>query len=68
MYTHKIPVATYDYDNQAWIGIDGKYMSCAHPESIHCTCYGKIHAGECSGRHSSVKEIAQCAECALILA
>ncbi len=35
----------YDYDNQAWIQ-DGLYVSCAHPESKNCACYGKQHAGE----------------------
>ena len=35
----------YDYDNQAWIQ-DGIYISCAHPESMNCDCYGKQHAGE----------------------
>jgi hypothetical protein len=36
----------YDYENQAWIGTDGKYLSCAHPESMKCKCFGRIHAGE----------------------
>lgn len=35
----------YDYENQAWIR-DGRYQRCAHPESMDCQCYGKIHAGE----------------------
>ena len=35
----------YDYDNQAWI-VDGKYVRCAHPESMPCRCYGKLHEGE----------------------
>ncbi len=35
----------YDYDNQAWIK-DGKYVSCNHPESMKCSCYGKLHEGE----------------------
>jgi hypothetical protein len=34
----------YDYENQAWIGTDGRYLPCGH--SIPCTCYGKTHAGE----------------------
>ena len=35
----------FDYANQAWIE-EGKYLACAHPESMHCQCYGKLHAGE----------------------
>ena len=36
----------YDYTHQAWVGTDGRYLSCAHPSTMHCTCYGKMHAGE----------------------
>jgi len=39
------PRIMYDYEKQVWIK-DGKYQDCAHPESIHCTCYGREHAGE----------------------
>lgn len=35
----------YDYDNQAWVK-DGKYLSCCHPESMQCKCFGKLHKGE----------------------
>lgn len=35
----------YDYENQAWM-INGHYVSCNHPEDMHCSCYGKLHAGE----------------------
>ena len=35
----------YDYENQAWT-LDGKYIACEHPESMHCDCYGTRHAGE----------------------
>jgi hypothetical protein len=35
----------FDYQNQAWIE-NGKYLPCAHPASMNCQCYGKIHAGE----------------------
>lgn len=35
----------YDYTNQAWT-VDGQYVRCGHPESMNCTCYGKLHAGE----------------------
>ena len=35
----------FDYEKQVLV-VDGKYVSCAHPESMKCKCYGKIHAGE----------------------
>ena len=35
----------YDYDNQCWI-VDGKVEACAHPKTMNCKCYGKLHAGE----------------------
>ncbi len=35
----------YDYKNQAWV-VDGRYESCAHPPSMNCRCYGRLHAGE----------------------
>ena len=35
----------YDYDVQAWIA-DGRYQSCAHPASMRCQCYGRLHEGE----------------------
>ena len=35
----------YDYDNQAWVR-NGRYVRCGHPESMDCSCYGKVHAGE----------------------
>ncbi len=35
----------YDYDNQAWVR-DGKYVSCGHPESMTCQCFGKLNAGK----------------------
>ena len=35
----------YDFTNQAWVR-KGIYQSCAHPESMNCQCYGKLHAGE----------------------
>lgn len=35
----------YDYNNQAWVQ-KGKYISCNHPNSMNCNCYGKMHAGE----------------------
>lgn len=35
----------YDYDNQAMIR-EWRYISCAHPLSMSCDCYGKINAGK----------------------
>ncbi len=35
----------YDYTNQAWL-VDGRYISCQHPASMGCDCFGKLHAGE----------------------
>ena len=35
----------YDYDNQAWI-VNGRYENCAHPTSMECGCYGRLHKGE----------------------
>ncbi len=36
----------YDYERQAWVGADGRYLCCAHPASMHCNCYGRLHYGE----------------------
>ncbi len=36
----------YDYEKQAWVGADGRYLSCAHPARMDCRCYGKLHHGE----------------------
>lgn len=35
----------YDYTNQAWV-VDGVYVACGHAPTLHCSCYGKLHAGE----------------------
>jgi hypothetical protein len=35
----------FDYDRQAWV-VDGRYQTCAHPTTMQCQCYGKLHAGE----------------------
>ena len=35
----------YDYTRQSWV-CDGLYVRCAHPETMDCGCYGKLHAGE----------------------
>ena len=35
----------YDYDKQVWIQ-GGRYLSCAHPTTMACQCYGRLHAGE----------------------
>jgi hypothetical protein len=67
--THKSE--RFDYTNQAWIGADGRYLSCAHPAAMFCRCYGKLHAGEladftdaCSihADHSSPETAAKCEE------
>jgi hypothetical protein len=29
-----------------FVGGDGLYMRCGHPESMACGCYGRFHAGE----------------------
>jgi len=43
--TNQGPKVAYDYENQAWIE-NGRYVACAHPASLNCRCYGKLHAGE----------------------
>lgn len=35
----------YDYERQAWV-VAGRYVRCAHPESMDCGCYGRVHEGE----------------------
>lgn len=35
----------FDYDKQAWI-VNAKYVRCAHPETMNCGCYGRMHEGE----------------------
>ena len=40
----------YDYHNQAWL-VNGKYVSCNHPESMNCQCFGKLHEGETKDMH-----------------
>ncbi len=37
--------SVYDYENQCWV-VDGIIESCAHPDTMRCSCYGKRHAGE----------------------
>lgn len=39
----------YDYEKQAWIGTDGRWLSCSHPQEMFCQCYGRAHAGELAG-------------------
>src|SRR6185295_16566340 len=34
----------YDYNKQAWVDSEGRYMTCGH--TFTCGCYGKLHAGE----------------------
>ncbi len=40
----------YDYNKQAWIGTDGRYLCCAHPADMNCNCYGRLHYGELARR------------------
>ena len=47
----------YDYDKQAWIDADGRYLSCAHPKEMNCKCYGKLHYGELAPKVDSGKRI-----------
>lgn len=35
----------YDYERQAFVE-NGRYIRCAHSESMDCQCYGKLHEGE----------------------
>lgn len=35
----------FDYKNQAWVQ-NFKYVSCGHPDSMDCDCYGRSHEGE----------------------
>lgn len=35
----------FDYEHQAWVE-DGVYVTCGHPATMQCGCYGRIHAGE----------------------
>ena len=42
----------YDYTVQAWVGTDGRYLSCAHPKEMKCQCYGKLHYGEVAPQRS----------------
>ena len=43
---HSHKAERYDYQRQAWIGTDGRYLCCAHPPEMHCACYGRLHAGD----------------------
>ena len=43
-------VSTFDYQCQAWL-LNGIFVRCAHPVSMNCSCYGKIHEGEKSHGH-----------------
>ena len=50
----------YDYANQAWV-VDGRYVACAHPESMQCKCYGKLHAGEVAPPQCEACGVVKCA-------
>jgi len=43
--SHTLIVKYYDYDNQCYI-VNGKVDPCNHPATMHCGCYGRLHAGE----------------------
>lgn len=43
----------YDYENQAWV-VDGRYVSCDHPEDMKCGCFGRIHAGESPAANAEI--------------
>jgi hypothetical protein len=47
-------MGNYDYEKQAWV-INGKYIRCGHPESMKCTCYGRLHEGEETSRSKKTK-------------
>lgn len=38
----------YDYEKQAWV-VNGRYISCWHPEEMECNCFGRLHEGEQRG-------------------
>ncbi len=35
----------FDYTHQAWT-FNGRYLRCAHPEQMGCSCYGRLHEGK----------------------
>lgn len=35
----------YDYVNQSWVK-EGRYITCGHPDTMKCDCYGRKHTGE----------------------
>lgn len=43
----------FDYENRAWV-IDGRYVSCGHPETMKCGCFGRIHAGESPAANAEI--------------
>src|SRR5258706_14459495 len=50
VYVNGILIDGFDYQNQAWV-VSGFYLDCAHPKSMNCDCYGRLHADEpCSHR------------------
>jgi hypothetical protein len=46
-------VIGFDYENQAWV-VDGRYVSCGHPETMDCGCFGRIHAGESPAANAEI--------------
>jgi hypothetical protein len=48
-----IPENGFDYENQAWV-VDGRYVSCGHPETMNCGCFGRIHVGESPAANAEI--------------
>src|SRR5258708_653696 len=45
VYVNGILIDGFDYLHQARVS-SGFYLDCAHPKSMKCGCYGRIHADE----------------------
>lgn len=43
----------YDYERQAFVE-NGLYIRCAHPKSMDCQCYGKLHEGETAPTYAAL--------------
>jgi len=49
------PCTRYDYEHQAWVR-GGRYVRCGHPDSMRCSCYGKLHEGEKATDRDNVRD------------
>jgi hypothetical protein len=47
--------AWFDYTHQAWV-VDGRYVTCGHPPTMACGCYGRAHAGEAAPEQENTAE------------